>query len=198
MIADYFRELTKANRNTIKARLPENMPLWGKFRMARGGDSVRCIMATSKKRSERNMSFVRVSITTVEMYDRCLTTSQSQFELIVFDNPKVLYGRVEKIMECQLPDDPVFGIFKGKLRLLAHITPCKTDGKDATQELTTYHIETAGIVTDLSTIRAVVGRVQTTGGGPGTQKHWGIIDRSSALARATFEEDEESSDDDDE
>jgi hypothetical protein len=62
MIADYFRELTKANRNTIKARLPENMPLWGKFRMARGGDSVRCTMATSKKRSERNMSFVRVSI----------------------------------------------------------------------------------------------------------------------------------------
>ena len=125
-------------------------------------------------------------------------TSRSQFELIVFDNPKVLYGRVEKIMECQLPHDPVFGVFKGKLRLLAHITPCKTDGKDATQELTAYHIETAGIVTDLSTIRAVVGRVQTTGGAPGTQKHWGIIDRSSALVRATFEVDEESSDDDNE
>ena len=67
MIADYFRELTKASRNTIKARLPQNMPLWGKFRMAQGGDSVRCTMATSKKRSERNMSFVRVSVTVVEM-----------------------------------------------------------------------------------------------------------------------------------
>ena len=101
-------------------------------------------------------------------------------------------------MECQLPDDPVFGVFKGKLHLLTHITPCKTDGKDATQELTAYYMETVGIVMDLSTIRTVVGRVQTTGGGPGTQKHWGIIDRSSALARATFEEDEVSSDNDDE
>jgi hypothetical protein len=113
-------------------------------------------MGTSKKRSERNMSFVRASVTIVEMYSQCLTISQSQFELVVFDKPKVLYGRVEKIMECQLPNDPVFGLFKGKLRLLAHITPCKTDGKDATQELTTYRTETAGIVTDLSTIRASV------------------------------------------
>jgi hypothetical protein len=103
-------------------------------------------------------------------------------------------------MECQLPDDPVFGVFKGKLSLLAHITPCKMDGKNATQELTTYYIDTlaVGIVMDLSTIHAVIGCVQTTGGRPGTQRHWGIIDRSSALVRVTFEEDEESSDDDDE
>jgi len=60
-------------------------------------------------------------------------------------------------------------------------------GKDATQELTTYRIETAGIVTDLSTIRASYWRAQTTGGGQHTET-LGIIDRSSALARATFEE----------
>jgi hypothetical protein len=60
MIADYLREIVPANRNTIKARLPENMPLWGKFRIAHGGDSVRTTMASSKKRTERNMSFVRV------------------------------------------------------------------------------------------------------------------------------------------
>ena len=61
MITNYFREITQANRNTIKARLPDNMPLWGKFCIAHGGDSVRCTMATSRKRAERNMSFVRVS-----------------------------------------------------------------------------------------------------------------------------------------
>jgi hypothetical protein len=99
-------------------------------------------------------------------------------------------------MECQLPDDSAFGAFRGKLRLLAHITPCKTDGKDATQELTLYRTETAPIITDLATIRAVIGRVQTTGG-LGTQKRWGIIDRSTALARTTFE-DEELSDGDEE
>jgi hypothetical protein len=61
MIADYLREIVPANRNTIKAQLPENMPLWGKFRMAHGGDSFRTTMASSRKRTERNMSFVRVS-----------------------------------------------------------------------------------------------------------------------------------------
>jgi hypothetical protein len=105
----------------------------------------------------------------------------------------VLYGRVEKIIECQLPDDPAFGAFRGKLRLLAHITPCKTDGKDATLELTSYRTQTAPIITDLATIRAIVGRVQTTGGHE-TQRHWGIIDRSTASARATFEVDEAASD----
>jgi hypothetical protein len=60
MIVDYLREVTPGNRNTIKARLPDNMPLWGKFRIANGGDNIRSTMATSNKRKERNMSFVRV------------------------------------------------------------------------------------------------------------------------------------------
>src|ERR1700733_1918694 len=60
MIIDYLREIVPASRKAIKARLPENMPLWGKFRMAHGGDSIRSTMASSKKRVERNMSFVRV------------------------------------------------------------------------------------------------------------------------------------------
>jgi hypothetical protein len=192
MITDYFCEIMQANRNTIRARLPENMPLWGKFCMARGGDSVRCIMATSKRRSKQNMSFVRVSsVTHAAMDSNRLTISYSQFELVVFDKPKVLYSRVEKVIECQLPDDPVFGVFRGKLHLLAHITPCKTDGKDAMQELTDYCTETAPIVTDLGTIHAVIGRVRT-------RKCYGIIDRSSISVRATFEVDSESSSDDEE
>ena len=76
----------------------------------------------------------------------------------------MLYGRIERIIECQLPNKPaVFGEFSGKPHLFAHITPCKTDGKDATEELTFYHTETAPIITDLGTICAVVGRVQTAG-----------------------------------
>lgn len=62
MIADYFREITSANRNTITARLPEIMPLWGKFRLAAGGDHVRTVMAISKRKPGRDMSYVRVSI----------------------------------------------------------------------------------------------------------------------------------------
>lgn len=62
MIADYFREITAANRNTIMARLPEVMPLWGKFRMADGGDHIRTVMAISKRKPGRDMSYVRVSV----------------------------------------------------------------------------------------------------------------------------------------
>ena len=109
----------------------------------------------------------------------------------------MLYGRVEKVIECQLPDDPAFGIFRGKLRLLVHITPCKTDGKDATQELTFYQTETASIITDLASIRAVIGRVPTKGG-PSMQRHWGIIDRSGALAKTNFDDEEEESSDEEE
>lgn len=61
MIADYFREITAANRNTIMVRLPDIMPLWGKFRLAGGGDRVRTVMAINKRRPGRDMSYVRVS-----------------------------------------------------------------------------------------------------------------------------------------
>lgn len=107
----------------------------------------------------------------------------------------MLYGRVEKVIQCQLPNDPAFGVFNGKLRLFTYITPCKTDGKDASQELTFYYTETAHIITNLTTIRAVVGRVQTTGGMT-NRKQWGIIDRSTALVRTAFEHEDLSDIDD--
>lgn len=109
--------------------------------------------------------------------------------------PKILYGRLEKVIECQLPDDRAFGIFRGKLRLLAHIIPCKTDGKDATKELTYYHTETAPIITDLATVKAVVGRAKTSK--TMNTYHWGIVDRSTGLARPTFEEGSEDESDND-
>lgn len=99
-----------------------------------------------------------------------------------------MYGRIEKVIECQLPGSQVFGDFRGKLRLLALITPCKTDGQDATKQPTFYEAETVPIITDLTTVRAVVGRIKTTLRPSTVRHHWGIIDRSTALARATFEE----------
>lgn len=69
---------------------------------------------------------------------------------------------------------------KGKRVLLAVITPCKTDGKDATKLLTEYSRLQECIVTDLQAIQCVVGRVRR-----GT-KTWGIIDRSTDEARPEF------------
>ena len=122
MIADYLREIVPANRNTIKARLPENMPLWGKFWIAHGGDSVRTTMASSKKRTERNMSFVRVHDNFLP-YTTFNWLIWAQFELIVFDRPKVLYGRVEKIMQCQLPDDKIFVVSCACSHISRHARP---------------------------------------------------------------------------
>jgi len=48
----------------------------------------------------------------------------------------------------------------------------------------------------VTTIRAVVGRVQTTGGIT-NRKQWGIIDRSTALVRTAFEHEDLSDMDDD-
>ena len=59
------------------------------------------------------------------------------------------------------------------------ITPCKTDGKDATKVVTEYTVSTATIVTDLQAVQCVIGRVQR-------QKTWGIIDRSMDEARPEF------------
>jgi hypothetical protein len=93
--------------------------------------------------------------------------------------------KLKRVIECQLSDDPTFGVFRGKLCLLVHITPCKTDGKDATQELTFYRTETAPIITDLATIRAVIGRVQTTGG-PSTQQHWSLREHHKSISRVPY------------
>jgi hypothetical protein len=66
-------------------------------------------------------------------------------------------------------------------------------GKEATEEPTFYRTDTAPIVTDLATIWAVIRCVETKGG-PGTQRHWGIVDWSIKLAKTSFDEGESSSD----
>jgi len=98
--------------------------------------------------------------------------------------PQVLYGRLEAIYVCNLPVDTFWGSFSGTTRLLAMLTPCKTLGKDAANEKTSYTHMTKPIIIDLRTIVAVVGRVETRG-------RWAIIDRTGGLVKPTFLEDEE-------
>ena len=99
---------------------------------------------------------------------------------------QVFYGRLEYILVCELPDEDFFGALKGLTRLLALITPCNTNGKDATATVTTYSQMTAATITDLQSIEAVVGRVAT-------RNTWGIVDRTDGLAHTIFvdENDEE-------
>jgi hypothetical protein len=91
----------------------------------------------------------------------------------------IFYGRLERIVEYQIPDTKFWGILRGKTRLLAVITPCITNGRDATKCVTTYTDITTQIVTDLQAVECVVGRVKT-------RNRWGIVDRSSDSSRTEF------------
>jgi hypothetical protein len=91
----------------------------------------------------------------------------------------IFYGKLEQILEYEIPDSRFWGDLRGKTRLLAVITPCVTYGKDATNQLTIYNDTTTQIVTDLQAIECVVGRVLTRNG-------WGIIDRSGDFSRTEF------------
>ena len=82
----------------------------------------------------------------------------------------------------------MFGPLSGSLRLLALVKPCQTMGLVGTQEPTHYRAMLSPFVTDISNIKAIIGRVQTHG-------KWGIVDRTPGIAAAVFghlDEDSES------
>jgi hypothetical protein len=91
----------------------------------------------------------------------------------------ICYGRLEQIMVCELPTDPFLEELSGTTWLLALVTPCNTQGRDAIQEHTTYSTQAASIITDIRSIQAVIGRVHS-------RTEWAIIDRSPASSHATF------------
>jgi hypothetical protein len=82
-------------------------------------------------------------------------------------------------LECTLDEAEIWGKLQGKRQLLAVVTPCKTEGKDATRVVTEYTACKATIVTDLQAIQHVIGHAQR-------RNTWGIIDRSTEEARPEF------------
>jgi len=80
---------------------------------------------------------------------------------------------------CELPTDPFLDELSGTTWLLALVTPCNTQGRDAIREHTTYSTQATSIITDVRSIRAVVGRVHS-------RTEWAIIDRSPASSHAAF------------
>ncbi|KAJ7743164.1 hypothetical protein B0H16DRAFT_1322794 [Mycena metata] len=160
-LAAYFAAVLKARRKDIQPLLPEVMPRWGKLRIV-DGDYIRSMLACGadpEEDKERDMSFVRE--------DTGAWTN------------KVFYGRLEEILVCKLSTNKIWANLVGKTRLLAVITPCATEGKDAARTVTFYTRMTQSIVTDLRTVVAVIGRAETRG-------EWGIIDRSGGLLHPTF------------
>ncbi|KAJ7277813.1 hypothetical protein C8J57DRAFT_1579380 [Mycena rebaudengoi] len=157
----YFSALLGQPRKDILPHLPQIIPSVGKLRIV-DGDSNRSTSACGDGSvAERNMSFIRLILTCQLSYV-----------------PTIYYGRLERILVCRLPKNPVLDSVSGRVRLsgrtrlLAVITPCThTQGKDTSTEIVGYQKMTATtIVTDLQSEVAVVGRAETRGS-------WRIIDR---------------------
>ncbi|KAJ7777637.1 hypothetical protein DFH07DRAFT_911583 [Mycena maculata] len=176
-IAGYFAAVLRKKVKNDKAQLPTVFQSWGKVRIV-DGDSIRCMSAYGDGTNPaRNNSFIR-------------------YELQVPDpehddgwRAEIFYGSLEEILVCDLPQDGFWGTMSGTKRLLAVITPCKTSGKDAAKEITSYTQTLKPIVTDIRTIVAVVGRVQT-------RKRWVIRDRTGGLINPKFLVDDEDEADD--
>ncbi|KAJ7025864.1 hypothetical protein C8F04DRAFT_957060, partial [Mycena alexandri] len=139
------------------------MPSWGKLQI-RDGDSFRSVSASGAGSTpKRDMSFIRVR-----------GNFRPSWQVQIF------YGRLECILVCDLPRAAVFDSLAGKRRLLAVITPCKnTKGQDASLEITNHNGFTSLLVTDLQSVVAVVGRIQTRG-------RWALVDRTGGLIRPQF------------
>ncbi|PSR75102.1 hypothetical protein PHLCEN_2v9325 [Hermanssonia centrifuga] len=166
-IARYVNILIGKPVRQIANKLPVMMPFWGAVRIKEGGDVIRAGTRLRQIRQGRNASFIRYEVVTGAEEMRT-----------------VFYGRLEQILECNIPvNDPAFwSHLSGTRLLLASITPCQTFKKDATKTLVTYTQELNTVVVDIQTIQNVVGRIQV-------HNHWGIIDKSSDVARTIFVED---------
>ncbi|KAF8839065.1 hypothetical protein BDN67DRAFT_991030 [Paxillus ammoniavirescens] len=167
---------SRNEREYLIANLPRIMPSWGKLRIRAGGDRIctaGCLRRSSKQ-SYRNNSFIRVSTPHLILY-----------EIAWFDpneNPAatvIQYGRLERILVCQLGREQIWGNLRSSTLLLALISPVKTDGKDAAVDVVQYSRFSASIITDIRNVKAAVGCIKT-------RRRWGIIDRSLGVCQAAF------------
>lgn len=89
------------------------------------------------------------------------------------------YGDLNKIFVLTLASDAFFTSLSSKMLILALITPWNTEGKDATLENTYLLSRRAPIVTDVRSLKAIVGLVPIG-------KRWGIVDRTAATSTRYF------------
>jgi len=73
------------------------------------------------------------------------------------------YGQLDKILVCQLGNNKIYRDLRATELVLALITPCKTNGRDASGSIVGYKELAAPVITDIRNIKAVVGRVRTQG-----------------------------------
>jgi hypothetical protein len=59
------------------------------------------------------------------------------------------YGRLDKILVCELSHHQIYRSLHNKVLILALIVPCKTNGQDASISIVGYKQMMAPVVTDI-------------------------------------------------
>jgi hypothetical protein len=95
------------------------------------------------------------------------------------DKRSVNYGQVQSYTYVTLPAMPCLKTDRDSTAILALITLCKTNGKDASLEPVWYQDMGTVRVFDIAMIDCVVGRVKLG-------NRWGIVDRSLGLEHAAI------------
>ncbi|KAF8335716.1 uncharacterized protein EI90DRAFT_2969309 [Cantharellus anzutake] len=151
----------------------------GKVRIGNGGDLIRGAVAQENgQRSIRDASFVHYELFADANAHR--PRAKEDFVRTVY------YGRLEYILHCTIPPNPISNNSEPETILFAVITTCDTQGRDATLELTYFKTVTSYIeIVDLASICAVVGRIRVGT----TEPQWAIVDRSGSWARTVFTDD---------
>ncbi|EAU91248.2 hypothetical protein CC1G_06883 [Coprinopsis cinerea okayama7 len=165
-IAYYWRLvlLSKPKISAIKKELPAEMPAWGKIRIEGGRTTIRTSTVSELSHNFRLSSYYA---------SEYVNEAGNPVDVIS-------YGELNVVLVCSLPDIALFEGYAGKTYLLAIVTPCKTRGKDARKELTSYKAMHAPVAIDMRNIQAVTGRAQRS-------QQWWILDRFDA-AIPTFDE----------
>ncbi|KAF9237742.1 hypothetical protein BU15DRAFT_88589 [Melanogaster broomeanus] len=135
----------------------------------RSGDAIRTTFALQRLQQEsRDNTFVRYEVAYHGQNERDMPINA------------VRYGRLEKILVCELSTQALWRDMKGCTLVIALVRPCLTRGDDASQKVVEFRDFGQPIITDLRNIKCVVGRVKSRGS-------WGLVDRSDGCARAVFQ-----------
>ncbi|KAG9309107.1 hypothetical protein JVU11DRAFT_11000 [Chiua virens] len=160
----------------VKHHLPQVVTFYaGKLRIRQGGDTFRTKQVTRKSGAPvRKNCYVRYTFIFETRPGNEVTYTG--------------YGDLEKLFVLTLPHNGLFKELSGKHLVLALIMPWNTDGKLASEENVYMTHCRASIVTDVRSLQAAVGLVET-------RKRWGIIDRTPRTIAANFRDDMNFADD---
>ncbi|KAI0369836.1 hypothetical protein BV20DRAFT_1036311 [Pilatotrama ljubarskyi] len=162
----------------VRAALPRELQQWGKVRILNGGDTIRAADITAVTEDGRDASHVR--------YELLVDKNARYRNRPVILEKKTFYGQLRQILVINLGPVPSASPPQSEpsTLVLGVIRRCIIESDHRALDIHYYRRHGALEIVDITTIQCLVGRVQDRG-------HYGVIDRSGALARAIYIEEAE-------